>query len=172
MKKGLLVSILSLLCFTTAMAQEQDPWVGTWTSESYRDVDWIATEKTETVVWASFKLVVRITKSGDQYNIRAKTIRPDDPNYSIYRLPFTIKRMVGNTILLESYEKKVRVTDDWYYDITYYYKLTLKDGTLHYSFYKQHSVDYDRNMRYKGEKDNDVSEYRRVSELDLFNDDW
>lgn len=123
-------------------------------------------------MWATYKLVVRITKSGDQYNIRAKTIRPDDPNFSRYSLPFTIKRMVGNTMWLESYEKKVRVIDDWYQDITNYYKLTLKDGILHYSYYKFHTVDYDRNMRYKGEKDYDASVYSRGSELDLFNDDW
>ena len=106
MKKILFATVLSLLWLTTAMAQEQDPWVGTWTSESYRDVDWDATDKSETVVWARYKLVVRITKSGDQYNIRAKTIRPDDPNFSRYYQPFTIKSMVGNTMWLESYEKK------------------------------------------------------------------
>ena len=64
------------------------------------------------------------------------------------------------------------MTDAWYQDRTNYYKLTLKDGTFHYSFYNFHTVDYDRNMRYKGEKDYDGSEYSRGSELDLFNDDW
>ena len=86
--------------------------------------------------------------------------------------------MSGNTMWLESYIKKepfrVNGVIDEYSDITYYYKLTLNNGTLHYSFYKYHSVDYDRNMRYKGESDYDASVlFRSIgSELDLFNDDW
>lgn len=182
MKKNIVISVLALLCLTTAMAQEQDPWVGTWTSESYTDMDWENSPKdsegtfTE-IINTDYKLVIRITKSGDQYNVRAKTIKVKDPNYSSFHKPFTIKRISGNTMWLESYLKKdpfrVNGVIDEYSDITYYYKLTLKDGTLHYSFYKYHSVDYDRNMRYKGEEDYNASVYSpRGSELDLFNDDW
>ena len=168
------------MCAICTMAQEQDPWVGTWTSESYSDIDWKASNETGEdgpLVYASYKLVVRITHNDNQYNIRAKTIRPDDPNYSYYHRPFTIKRIEGNTMWLESYVKKdpfrVNGVIDVYSDITYYYKLSLNNGTLHYSFYKYHSVDYDRNMRYKGEEEYNASVYcPRGSELDLFNDDW
>lgn len=186
MKKNIVISVLALLCLTTAMAQEQDPWVGTWTSESYTDMDWENSPKdsegTSTeIINTDYKLVIRITKSGDQYNVRAKTIKVKDPNYSSYHKPFTIKRISGNTMWLESYVKKLPFTVDYgkgpfvesYSDNTYYYKLTLNNGILHYSFYKYHSVDYDKNMRYKGEEDYDASVYSpRGSELDLFNDDW
>lgn len=172
----LIVTVFSLTC----VAQDQDPWVGTWTSESYTDMDWENSPKdsegtfTE-IINTDYKLVIRITKSDDQYNVRAKTIKVKDPTYSSYRRPFTIKRMAGNTMWLESYVKKdpfrVNGVIDEYSDITYYFKLTLKDGILHYSYYKFHSVDYDRNMNYKGEGTTNVSDWTG-HDLDLFNDDW
>jgi len=182
MTKKYLLTLIVLLFSVTCIAQEQDPWVGTWTSESYSDIDWKASKETGDdgpMVYASYKFVVRITKNGDKYNVRAKTIRPDDPNYSSYHLPFTIKRMAGNTMWLESYVKKDPFTVDYgkgpfiesYSDNTYYYKLTLNNGTLHYSYYKVHSIDYDKNMNYKGEETMNTSDFRG-SNLDLFNDDW
>lgn len=183
MKRILILGMCYVFNFIVIMAQDQDPWVGTWTSESYSDIDWEASKKTGSdgpMVYTNYKLVVRITKSGDQYKIRAKNIRPDDPNYSSYHRPFTIKRIAGNTMWLESYVKKDPFTVDYgngpfiksYSDITYYYKLTLNNGTLHYSFYKYHSIDYDRNMNYIGEEDYNASLFGRGTELDLFNDDW
>lgn len=96
---------------SVATAQSQDPWVGTWTSERYTDMDWKNSSKdsertfTE-IINTDYKLVIRITKSGDQYNVRAKTIKVKDPCYSSYHKPFTIKRIYGNTMWLESYVKK------------------------------------------------------------------
>lgn len=176
----LIVATFSLTC----VAQGQDPWVGTWTSESYTDMDWENSPKdsegtfTE-IVKTDYKLVIRITKSGDQYNVRAKTIKVKDPSYSSYHRPLTIKRIAGNTMWLESYVKKSPFTVDYgngpfiksYSDNTYYYKLTLNNGYLHYSYYKVHSIDYDRNMNYTGEDTMNVSDMRG-SNLDLFNDDW
>ena len=183
-QRFLLTLIVQLFSFS-CIAQNQDPWVGTWTSESYTDMDWENSPKdsegtfTE-IVNTDYKLVIRITKNGDKYNIRAKTIKVKDPNYSSYHRPFTIKRIAGKTMWLESYVKKDPFTVDYgngpfiksYSDITYYYKLTLNNGTLHYSFYKFHSIDYDRNMNYIGEEDNNASLFGRGTELDLFNDDW
>lgn len=183
MKKVIILSLCLLCGLSVATAQSQDPWVGTWTSESYRDMDWENSPKdsegtfTE-IINTDYKLVIRITKSGEQYNVRAKTIKVKDPSYSSYHRPFTIKGMSGNTMWLESYVKKLPFTVDYgsgpfvesYSDNTYYFKLTLNNGTLHYSFYKIHSVKYDRYMQYKSEEDyapsgNDI-------ELNLFNDDW
>jgi len=172
-----------LLCSVLAMAQEQDPWVGTWTSESYTDMDWENSPKdsegtyTE-IINTDYKLVIRITKNGDQYNVRAKTIKVKDPTYSKYHSPLIVKRFEGNTMWLESYVKKDPFTvnngNGWiidsYSDITYYIKLTINNGVLHYSFYQMYTVKYDRNMNYKGEKD--IKPSSRSSELDLFNDDW
>ena len=56
-------------------------------------------------------------------------------------------------------------------DTTGYKKLTKQNGVLHYSFYKMHSVEYDRNMNYKGETTTDVSDMPG-SNLDLSKDDW
>ena len=175
-----IVALLSILSF----AQDHDPWVGTWTSESYRDMDWEKSPKDsegtyQEIINSDYKLVIRITKNGDQYNVRAKTIKVNDPNYSLYHRPFTIKRKVGNTMWLESYVKKDPFTVDYgngpfiesYSDNTYYYKLTLNNGVLHYSYYKVYSIEYDRNMNYKGEETLNASDLRG-SNLDLFCDDW
>ncbi len=182
MTQRFLLALIVLSFSFTCKAQDKDPWVGTWTSESYSDIDWKASKETGDdgpLVYADYRLVVRITKSGDKYNVRAKTIRPDDPNYSSYHRPFTIKRVSGNTMWLESYIKKNPFTVDYgngpfiksYSDNTYYYKLTLNSGILHYSYYKVHTIDYDRNMNYEGEETMNVSDMRGA-DLNLFNDDW
>ena len=180
MKKLLLVNVMLLLCLTTAMAQDQDPWVGTWTSESYTDMDWENSPKdsegtfTE-IIRTDYKIVIRITKSGDQYNVRGKTIKVKDSSYSSYHRPYTVKRVEGNTMWLESYLKKdpftVNKQIDSYSDVTYFFKLTLNSNILHYSFYKFHSIEYDRYMRYKGEDTTDCSTMVGC-DLNLFNDDW
>jgi hypothetical protein len=169
---------------TTAMAQEQDPWVGTWTSESYTDMDWENSPKDSEgtymeIIKTDYKIVIRITKNGDQYNVRAKTIKVKDPTYSSYHRPLTVKRIEGNTMWLESYVKKnpftVKNGNSWiidsYSDITAYKKMTINNGVLHYSYYKMYSVKYDRNMNYKGETTTNVSDWPG-NDLDLFNDDW
>lgn len=163
------------------MAQIQDPWVGTWTSESYTDMDWENSPKDsdgsyKEIVKTDYKLVIRITKSGDQYNFRAKTIKVKDTSYSKYHKSYTITQIAGNCMWLEQYVKKEPFRSNGqieeYSDLTYYYKLTLNNGTLHYSFYKYHSINYDRDMNYKGEEDYNASLFGRGTELDLFNDDW
>ncbi len=175
-QRFLLILIVLSLSFT-CMAQDQDPWVGTWSSASYRDLDW--EDDSDEPVYTDYKLVIRITKNGDQYNVRAKTIKVKDPSYSNYHSPLTITRRAGNTMWLESYVKKVPFTVDYgrgayiesYSDNTYYYKLTLKDGILHYSYYKIYSKEYDRNMNYKGDETLNTSDMRGAN-LELFNDDW
>ena len=83
MKKLITISLLSLLCSIATIAQEQDPWVGTWTSESYSDMDWENSPKDsegtyQEIIRTDYKLVIRITKNGNQYNVRAKTIKVKD----------------------------------------------------------------------------------------------
>ena len=176
----LIVALLSIKC----LAQEQDPWVGTWTSESYSDMDWEKSPKDsegtyQEIINTDYKLVIRITKNGDKYNVRAKTIKVNDPNYSSYHRPYTVKRIAGNTMWLESYVKKSPFTVDYgngpfvqsYSDNTYFSKLTLNEGILHYSYYKVHSVEYDRNMNYTGENTMNATG-GRGNDLDLYNDDW
>ena len=182
MKTGFFVCILSLLGIKVTMAQENDPWVGTWTSESYSDVDFENSPKdsrgtfTE-IVYTKYKKVFRITKTGDHYYVRGKTIKVNDSNYSSYHRPYTITSIEGNTMrLISSVTKspfRVNGQIDSYSDITYYYKLTLTNGVLHYTFISYHSIDYDKNMRYTGEEDYDASIYsHRDYDLNFFNDDW
>jgi hypothetical protein len=178
MKKLITISLLSLLCSIAAMAQEQDPWVGTWTSESYSDKDWENSPKDE-AIYTDYKLVIKITKNGDQYVVRAKTIKVKDSNYSSYHRPFTVTRMERNTMWLESYVKKDPFTVDYgngpfvesYHDFTYFFKLTLNNGILHYSYYKNHRVEYDMKLNYKEEETANVSNMLG-NNLDLFNDGW
>lgn len=182
--KRYLFLFFAVMCSLTSMTQEQDPWIGTWTSESYRDMDWEESPKDSEgdfvdIIKTDYKLVIRITKKGDSYNVRAKTIKVKDPAYSLYHDPLTVRRIAGNTMWLESYRKKVPFTVDRgygpkidsYSDNTYYYKITLNNGVLHYSYYKVYSVDYDANMRYKGEETLNARDFNGA-ELDLYNDDW
>lgn len=162
---------------TKGMSQDIDPWVGTWTSEAYRSMDW--ENKSDDLVYADYKLVIRITKNGNQYLVRGKTIKVKDPSYSSYHRPYTVTWIEGNTMWLQSFIEKDPFTVDYgdgpfvesYSDNTYYYKLTLNNGTLHYSYYKVHSVEYDRNMNYVDERSLTTKDVHG-SELDLFNDDW
>ena len=57
---------------------------------------------------------------------------------------------------------------DEYSDITKYSKLTIENGGLHYVFYSIHSVNYDRNMRYRSTDDFDYSNEDHM----LYNDNW
>ncbi len=178
MRKLLFILVLITLPLA-GTAQENDPWVGTWTSESYRDWDPDNQNNSDELVYTDYKLIIRITKNGDSYNVRAKTLKVKDPSYSFYHDPFTVKRLAGNSMWLESYAKKVPFTVDYgygpkidsYSDNTYYYKLTLNNGVLHYSYYKVYSVEYDPNMRYRKEETLNTRDIRS-SELNLYNDDW
>lgn len=169
-----LLSILQIISYTS-FSQNQDPWVGTWTSTAYWDMDADGDTYQET----QYKLVIRITKYGEQYNVRAKTIKIKDPSFSYYHRPYTITRIEQNAIWLQNHVDKDPFTVDYgngpfiesYSDITYFYKLTLNNGNLHYSHYKMHSIEYDKNMRYVDEQDINTSKMRG-SELDLFNDNW
>lgn len=178
--------LFSVICTLSAMSvfsqqprQEQDPWVGDWTSESYTEVDFEASPKDSDgtfieLVYTQYKKIFRITKDGDQYTIRGKTIKLKDPDWTDYHHSYTVTSVTGNTMKFQSFVSKLpfRVNGriDSYSDNTYYYSLTLKNGYLHYSYYNCHSVEYDKNMRYKYEEDLNIP--RESNELDLFNDNW
>lgn len=180
MRKVIILSLCLLWGLSVATAQSQDPWVGTWTSESYTDMDWETSPKDsegsfQEIINTDYKLVIRITKNGEIYNVRAKKIKVKDPTWTDYHSAYTVTRVTDNTIWLESYKKKepfkVNGQIDSYSDVTQYTKLTLNNGVLHYSYYKYHSADYDRNMNYITEETINCSDWKG-NNLDLFNDDW
>lgn len=177
-QKILLVFLLWITVID-AVAQEQDPWVGTWTSESYVKTDWKDSPKDSdgtylNLVKADYKDVFRITKSEEGYLVRGKTIKVSDPNDVSYHRSYIVTSIEGNTMHLRSFVKKepfyVNGKIDEYSDITYYYQMTLKNGVLHYSYYRFDSENYDKNMNYKGKESfsNDLP----GKELDCYNDDW
>ena len=180
MRQILLELLLSIVCSFSAFAQGNDPWIGTWTSESYSDTDWDNSPKdsegtyTE-IVKSDYKVVIRIAKVNDNYVVRRKTIKVKDPEDVSYALPMVIKRIAGNTMYVESYKEKMPFYSDGvleeYSDITYFYILTLENGMLHYQHTKFVSVNYYPNKRYK-----DTETYYcgngRGDDLHLFNDDW
>lgn len=174
--------ILMVFAPLATIAQTKDPWIGDWTSESYSDIDWDASNATkdangtiQEVIYADYRLVIRISKNADQYYVRAKTLKTNDPSYVDYGLSLTVTSVDDNTMYLESFASKIpfRVNGeiDEYSDITYYYKLILEDEVIHYHYYRCHSVDYDKKLRYKGQEDIPTS-YYKDSKLDLFNDNW
>lgn len=175
MKRILSLALLLMFIETIAFAQEQDPWVGEWTSEAYTDIDWERTPEDD-IKYTSFKKILKITKHGDTYMVRSKTIKVDDPSYVSYGLPMTIYSLEDNTMELRSYLEKepfyVNGEVDEYKDITYYYRLTNVDGVLYFHFYKYYSVNYNRYMRYTDEKDHYVPSTNSSSNLRLFNDNW
>lgn len=165
------------------MAQDQDPWVGEWTSEAYSDIDWEASNATkdangtiQEVIKANYKLIIRITKNNEHYTVRGKTVKIDDPNYINYHPRFTITKIEDNVMWLEASESKRPYISngevDEYSDLTWYYRLTLEYGALHYVHYKTHSINYDRNMIYKNEDIYDNIATLEGNNFLLYNDNW
>ena len=162
----LLISIL-LTTAIMAFAQDNDPWGGIWTSESFSEPIINST--------ADYKIIIRIDRKGDEYNVRGKTVKVGDPNSQTYHRPYTIKKIQGNQMWLEAYEtaspsySKGELTK--YYGYTFFYKLTLNNGTIHYSHYKSYQFVYDRNMNLI-EKNVYPVNGTSLRELEMFNDDW
>lgn len=173
MTKNIVAFLLSILSCATVFAQGADPWVGTWTSESYKDIDWDNSPEDE-IVYASFKRIIRITKNDGEYTVRSKIIKVGDPDYTYYSPAFTIKKVEGNNMWLESYVEKSPFTVngkiDSYRDVTHRFKLSLKHGLLHYSYDEFHYVEYNDRMVYK--EQGTVKVGGAGSNLDLFTDDW
>lgn len=94
MKRITHVLIFLLGFLTVTYAQEQDPWVGTWTSESYRDIDWENSPEEE-IKYATFKRVIRITKSDEGYNVRSKIIKVGEPDYVFYSPAMVVRKVQG-----------------------------------------------------------------------------
>lgn len=182
MKRFVILSLfIAFSSIVSISAQEEDPWVGEWTSESYSDIDWDASNATkdaygtiQTIHYADYRLIIRINKNGDHYSARAKNIMVGNSDYSHYYPTLTVTRVSDNKMYLQAFLSKQPYRsngeiEEWY-DITYYYTLTLENGGLHFEFIKYHSVNYDRNMRYKDENDWNVRE--RGDDLMLYNDNW
>ena len=173
--------MLSLLCMTTAMAQEQDPWVGTWTSESYRAMDYDSEDHSYT----DYRYIIKITKKGDNYLVRAKTVKVSDPNRAIYAIYHdaygftqTVKQSEGNCMMLESHRENipfyVNGQLDSYSNTISYFKLTLENGVIHYSFYKYVVENYNKNKKYEYSTTFGLHDKYKgpCVERDLFNDNW
>lgn len=174
----LLFAFLLGIMVLPLMAQDQDPWVGEWTSEAYSEVDWERTSKDsdDDIIYAQYKKVIKITSHGNSYMVRIKIIKVDDPNYISYSPPLNVTSFNGETMVLTSHVEKKPFTVngkvDSYSDITYYTRLTLSDGVLYYHFYKWHSVNYNRHMRYTNEEDYYLPSTGSGTKLRLFNDNW
>lgn len=178
MKKRILVCFLLLLEVIVIMAQSQDPWIGTWTSESFKALD----IESDGNVYIDYRYVIKITKSDDGYFVRAKTIKVSDPKSAIYNDAYGIKnspgRIEGNSMFIESRRDKipsyVNGRIDSYSNTTSYFKLTMKNGVLHCSFYKYVVESYDKNMRYEYTNTSGLHEQYTgpCVERDLYNDEW
>ena len=180
MKKSVLLLVAILLSsLTFVSAQEQDPWVGDWTSESFSDIDWEASKAKKDadapLIYTNYRLIIRITKNGDTYSIRGKRIKVKDRDYSYYLPHLTITEIEGNKMWINAFQSKepfrVNGEIEEYEDITWYFRLTLENGGLHYAFYRIKCVSYDRNMRYIDTKDWDCSTDNN-HDLMLYNDNW
>lgn len=180
MRPLLLELLLSIVCSFPAFAQENDPWIGTWTSESYSDMDWENSPKdsdgtyTE-IIRSDYKRVIRITSDGENYSVRMKVVKVKDSDDVSYCPPMEVIRVDGNTMFLESRREKQPFysngTIEEYSDITYYYTLSLKQGTIHFRHSKFVSVNYTRNMRYKDTETFECLTFAG-NDLYLFNDEW
>ena len=173
MKRFITAYVLFVGALNVAMAQDVDPWVGTWTSESYKDIDWDNSPGDE-IEYAYFKRIIRIEKSKDLYNVRTKIIKVGDLDYARYTPSIIVKEVDGPNMWLESFlEKEPFTVNDKiesYRDVTYRMKLSLKQGILHYSFYEFSYIEFDSRMSYK--EQGTVKVGGDGSELDLFSDDW
>lgn len=178
MKKRILACVLLLLGVLNIMAQSQDPWIGTWTSESFKALD----IESYGNVYIDYRYVIRITKNEDGYFVRAKTIKVSDPKSAIYNDAYSIKnsqaKLDNNRMLIESHRNKIPFYVDGqiysYSNTTSYFELTILNGVLHCSFYKYVVESYDKNMKY--EYTNSFGLHEQHSgpcvERDLYNDEW
>lgn len=181
-KKALLICLLFGTITSSLLAQNDDPWVGDWTSETYSDMDWEASNATkdaegtiQEVFKTDYRLIIRIGKTAGNYTVRAKTTKVNDSNYNDYHPRLTVTRIEDAKMWLQASEQKRPWISDGeieeYCDITWYYTLTLEDGALHYVHYRTHSVNYDKRMRYKDEDSWDTSNWTGC-DLILYNDNW
>jgi hypothetical protein len=181
MRRIILLLFIVFVSSASISAQE-DPWVGEWTSEVFSDVDWEASNATkdskgtiQTVINTEYRTIIRITKNGDQYTVRGKTIKVNDPNYTKYHSQYSITKVEDNNMWLQSFTSKEPFRSngkiDEYCDITRYYKLTLENGGLHYVFYHLRSVNYDSNMRYRDTDNYDYSTWKN-HDIMMYNDNW
>lgn len=176
--KKILVFLFLLLCLIDVMAQEQDPWIGTWTSESYNAQD----DEADGLHYTDYRYIIKITKQGENYLVRAKTVKVADPNHAIYHDAYgftqVVKQCKGNSMLIESRREKlpfyVDGQIDSYSNTTSYFKLTIDNGVLHYSFYKYIVESYNKNMRfeYKTIFGFDEKYPGPCVERDMYNDEW
>lgn len=185
-KKTTLFIVILIASVTIAFAQDNDPWVGTWTSEGYTEMDYKRTYDSsnkdydgsvKAVYETTKKLVIRITKNGGNYLIRTKVVNQNNPNDVSYGRECHVTKVSGNNIYYETYLNKDpqknngRITEYW--DITYYYKLTLTNGTLKFDLYNFKCITYDSGMRFvKEENENSWINKTPGQHLTLFNDDW
>ena len=178
MRKVILLSLSLFLWVLAATAQSQDPWVGTWTSESYKALD----RELGGEVYTYFRYVIRISKNGDNYFVRAKTIKAADPKSAIYNDAYGIKKtqakLDGNRMIVVSHRDKIPFYANGqiesYSNTTSYFELTINNGVLHCSFYKYVVENYNKDMRYESTDTFGLHEQYSgpCVERDLFNDDW
>lgn len=172
--KNLLITLVALLCFMTNInAQEKDPWVGTWTSESFETVRVL--KETRSHKHTTSKHVIKITKTENGYYVRKKTIDLEDSNHTFYE-NVTSADVEGNTMWIQtSYstpfpnpadKKEIRTRN--------YMKLELQGGgVIKYSYYYQlyQEYDTDRGIVIK-ECEYNIDQSNTMNCCNLFNDDW
>lgn len=161
---------MNVIC---VMAQEQDPWVGTWTSGIFQEHDYDSKSYSD---YTDYRYVIRITKNGDNYRVRSKLVKVSDPNKAFYNLYCTFNQIVKQTnekyMLFETYDETI--VSKSLLKTRSYYKLSLNNEVLQISFYKEVTDHFDENGRYKCTTTYGLNErYRGYCFVrDLYNDDW
>ena len=159
--------------FVCAMAQEQDPWVGTWTSEPFRAVNSHAYESKKGVIYSNYKYIIRITKSNNEYFVRKKMVNLEDSDDVYYSSEITITSIKGNTMWIESshtytYSDKADIIER---KITNQKKLELRQGgVMKYSYYNNHNRERNIRSGIVTEYDEAIDLSSKIYCLNLFND--
>ena len=158
-KHTILLLLLLWMTITCARAQEQDPWVGTWTSENFLIFNGDRNERVRDVL--------RITKGAEGYLVRGKRIYINYPNWVEHHKAYTVTKVEGKTMYLRQVPiwEPVDYNPLEFADVTYFYKLTLRsDETLHYMCYRRDYVDENGK--------NITNHYSDGDGKDFFKDDW
>lgn len=168
--KWTITILLVWLITMGAMAQEQDPWVGTWTSENFRMVNTRATEEAGEVIYSNYKYIIRISKQDGEYYVRKKSVNLDDPGNVVYDDDISVISVTGNTMWIEtslsfSFDNTDRT-------ITHQKKIIIHQGGMKYSWYNNHIVDRDRHSGIVKTKDEALDQSKKMCCINLFNDDW
>ncbi|MBQ3325302.1 MAG: hypothetical protein IJG81_10735 [Muribaculaceae bacterium] len=161
--KQFILFFVCLACVATSSAQGNDPYSGIWIGPTFTAPIYDINLGAEVVsagksLGVSRQIVLRITKTGDKYQIQEKDVNlmyPSDTRYSEDEI--TVTNVTDDALYFETKSakrpmwdpnklKKDKLVIGYYNQTIRYYKLTPSNGALIRERFK--TIDYDFDLNY------------------------